>query len=125
AQPTPAIPMRLLVAAAAAPDTAVPCPVLQPVSVVFELPFKKFQPVSSLGFRSGWFGSAPESIMAIGMLVKPSEMLQALAAWTLAKCECNEKSGSLGVAAACATRSRSTKVNRPVRESTPDTASRA
>ena len=73
AQPTPATPVRLLVAAAAAPDTAVPCPVLHPVSEVFEVPVRKFQPAISFGFRSGWLGSAPESIMAIGTLAKPSD----------------------------------------------------
>src|ERR1043166_6803711 len=76
-QPTPATPVRLFVAAAAEPDTAVPCPLLHPVSEVFEVPVRKFQPAISLGFRSGWFGSAPESIIAIGTAVEPSLRLQA------------------------------------------------
>src|SRR5678816_4587169 len=107
AQPTPATPVRLLVAAAAAPETAVPCPVLQPVSEVFDVPVRKLQPASSFGFRSGWLESAPESIMAIGTLADPSVRLQALIAWIFARCHCEAKSGSLGVALVCAMKSRS------------------
>src|SRR5258706_5833480 len=109
-QPTPATPVRLFVSAAATPATPVPCPELHPVSEVFEVPVRKFQPGISFGFRSGWFGSAPESMMSMGILVEPSVTFQAFAAWIVVKCHCDSKSGSFGVVVVCAMKSRSTQL---------------
>src|SRR5713226_4156216 len=100
AQPTPATPVALLVAAAAAPATAVPCP---NTSAVFDVPVRKLQPGKSFGIKSGCVGSTPESRIAMGTDAEPVVSPQALAAWILARCHCEEKSGSLGVAPACAT----------------------
>src|SRR5579859_1490670 len=125
AQPTPATPVRLFVSAAAAPATAVPCPPLHPVSDVLLVPVRKFQPGINFAARSGCVPSAPESITAIGTPDEPVVILHALAACILARCHSDAKSGSLGMAAACAIKSRSTNVNRPDRCSAWLTASSA
>src|SRR5579871_166505 len=82
AQVTPATPIPLFVAAASAPATAVPCPIVSAVSLLLET---KFQPAISRGARSGCVPSTPESIIAIGV-PEPVVMFQALGAWILARC---------------------------------------
>src|SRR5215472_2168193 len=67
-QATPVIPRALLLAAAAVPAVAVPCP---RSSAVLLLEATKFQPGITFDAMSGWVESTPESIMAIGTEVLP------------------------------------------------------
>src|SRR5215471_2019409 len=123
AQAIPATPVPLLVAAAAVPEVAVPCPMASDVLVV---PVRKFHPVTSLDARSGWSGWAPESITPIVMLETPVVISQAFGAWIFGRCHCEVKYGSLGVVVlARATKSFSTNVNCPERSRAAATRSAA
>src|SRR5690349_19848655 len=79
-QHTDETPIPLLLAAAAVPATAVPCP---PTSLVLELLSYMFQPGTSFDARSSCVASTPVSRMAITTLFEPVVMVHAAGAWIL------------------------------------------
>src|SRR5690242_6172670 len=91
---TPVTPTPLLLAAAATPAVAVPCPSTSAV-LLFER--RKLQPGMSLAARSGCPGLTPESIMAIGTLALPVVISHAAGALIVLRCHCDENPGSLGM----------------------------
>src|SRR5512146_200736 len=85
AQLTPATPIALFVAAAAAPETAVPWPVTSEVS---PLHFVKFHPGTSFAARSGWVESTPESMTAMITDAEPVVRDHASPLPILGRCHC-------------------------------------
>jgi hypothetical protein len=97
---TPAMPLRLLVTAAAAPATAVPCPCRSAASkssliASYCLAGRK------LPFRSSWVLSTPVSTMAM-VMPAPCAVFHAVGAPIRRRPHCCLKYGSLGAVAATA-----------------------
>src|SRR5262245_49871795 len=78
-----ATPMKLLLAAAAVPATAVPCPNRSCVSALL---LKIFQPGLIFATRSGWVASTPVSQIAMTTSDLPVVVVQASPAWIAARC---------------------------------------